>query len=293
MVLLLALSALQVRKNKGYPDRFEAEKSRLMASKDMDFRWWLLNHLPEDLPGNLIRLGAGGDRPESLLWGESHAKVLLPGLELACATNHTGMVAAVHDGAPPVAGLLHAVERMGPDRFLLYSDKVIESAVRLGVRKVILAGYWEAYAEGRTETLRVRLLQTVDRLQKENITVFFVRDVPRFSIHPNKILACADKRLTPAMVSISHGEYLAQNLFQESLLPELEDRGVQFLDPLPCLRGEPGEGYSLKDRYGIRYWDQNHLSRHGSLVVEPMFDKVFTAKTQVAGGNTMPVRGSR
>jgi len=287
-VLLLAGSALQVRKNKGYPDRFEAEKSRLMASKDMDFRWWLLNHLPEDLPGNLIRLGPEGERPEILLWGDSHAKVLLPGLESACARNCAGLLAAVHDGAPPVAGLLHGVERMGPDRFILYSDKVIESAARLGVRKVILAGYWEAYAEGRPETLRVRLLQTVDRLQKENINVFFVRDVPRFSIHPNKILACADNRLTPAMVSISHGEYVAQNPFQESLLQDLEERGVQILDPLPCLRGDPGQEYSLKDLDGIRYWDQNHLSRHGSRVVEPMFDRLFTTKTQVVGGNAIP-----
>jgi hypothetical protein len=262
-----------VQKKAGYPKRLDETARLMLASQAMDARWWKLDLGVEDLPGGLVPVapGAGGNR--ILVWGDSHAKAVLPAIEAVCLRRGLGCLAALHSGVPPVAGYARRTGDMGAEELAEYGNRVMEAAVDQQVQRVVLAGFWEAYGSQDSDGLRRALLATTDRLQAAGTRVSFVKDVPRFYRNPGRAVLWLQNGYGRLALSVSETEYATQNAFQHRVLPELVARGVEVLDPLPALKQiGGGDHYPAMDRRGLLYHDRDHLSVHGARAVEGVFE---------------------
>lgn len=221
-----------------------------------------------ELEGNLKKYGAVGASPEILIWGDSHAMAVLPAIESLCDENNMSALAATRYLTPPLGNY-------PPDDETRFNNKVLEYLKIHPMRAVILAGRWNSYLTDGA--LQDQLLETVDQIQAMGIKVFFLKDVPHFSYHVPRIIALnTTRKFEIHRLGVSRIEYETMNPYYESIVPELDNRGVQILDPAPYFaQGEDHDLFLPFDANGIFYRDSDHLTTHGALAIKRVFSPVF------------------
>ncbi len=273
---ILITSGAVVKRNKGLPNRIDNQVRQLLTTQNMDERWLWAKLSAGTIPQALLPFGAEGSQPRLFMWGDSHAKSIMPALHSICVKNGVAGIAALHSGAPPVTSYPYPSQDFTPDEYLAVSEKVLQTAIDSKVTHLVIAGYWEAHAKFNPPAMRARLLEMADRLKTHGITLCFVKDVPRFPANPTK-LALYMKSINPRTLSgLTDTQYVAQNSFQEMVLPDLEAGGVVILDPLPSLKkANQSDDFLPVDKNGFMYCDTNHLSAYGAMRVEPTFEPLF------------------
>lgn len=271
-----------VQKKAGYPRRLDATARQMLASQTMDARWWKVDLGVEDLPGGLMPVVEGPASNRILVWGDSHAKAVLPAIEAVCRQRGVGCLAALHSGVPPVAGYARPIGDMGAEELAEFGERVVRATVEQGVRCVVLAGFWEAYGSQDLEEFSRALAGTVRRLRGAGIRVCLVKDVPRFYRNPGRAVLWRQNGLGWSDSGVTEAEYASQNLVQARVIPEVEALGAEVIDPLPLLKqAGGGAGYVAADGQGFFYFDRDHLSLHGARAVEGAFAAVV--ERRVAG----------
>ncbi len=266
MVFLLAIAILSPVFGEGNdfsPDENGIKQTALREEK----------YLPNfegsgDLEGHLQKYGAVGASPEILIWGDSHAMAVLPAIESLCDENNMSALAATRFLTPPLGNY-------PPDDQTRFNNKVLEYLKTHPMRSVILAGRWNSYlADG---TLKDQLLETVDQIQSLGIKVFFLKDVPQFSYHVPRILALNTlRKFEIHRLGVSRLEYENMNPYFESIVTDLDSRGVRVLDPVPYfIQGQDPNLLLPFDANGIFYRDTDHLTTHGALAIKRVFAPVF------------------
>ena len=182
----------------------------------------------KDVPGNLVRLGRTDGPARFLVWGDSHAMSILPGIESACADSE--ICAGRHafrdtsDSGLCEFRCAQAAEARRIDR---YNAAVMRYAQSGAVRAVILVGYWERYAKRDAARFGEAILKTVDRLQAAGLSVYFMRDVPAFRFDvPRALARCSETDQNFSKLGMMPAQYVAVNNFQASIVPKLVQRGV-------------------------------------------------------------------
>ncbi|MGE3178208.1 MAG: acyltransferase family protein [Vicinamibacterales bacterium] len=171
-VVLLGATAV-IRATDGVPDRVAADLRRVAAgADDFDTRRYscFLGHLPD---AERCRIGRG-THPDSLLWGDSHAAALVPGLD--------GMpgaaVFAGRDSCPPLLG----VDTFGRDTCSAFNQRVLDWLDTSGadIRTVMLAARWPLYETGRdVEGGRFRQISVTDHSRPDVHAAVFQRGLER------------------------------------------------------------------------------------------------------------------
>jgi hypothetical protein len=128
------------RRTEGFASRYSSEVLRVLAYKEWatEFRNDAAkNFRPEEAPV----YGAPGVPPDIAVWGDSHARSLLPALKAIAskrgrAIKHFGM-----NGVPPVVGATPAVKN--PDRVSKYTARTLEILTHdPSIKTVILTSRW-------------------------------------------------------------------------------------------------------------------------------------------------------
>jgi hypothetical protein len=256
--------------NKGFEKRLPPQATRFDVTGRLDRRF--VHDLEiEDIPGNLVRFGTPGADPEVLVWGDSLAMAILPAIKSLCEEARVGACAATHSSTAPVIGYW-APGRYGlRERSIKFNDAVM-NYIRIGkVRSVVLVGMWSGYFEDAE--FPDALLKTIDTLQSIGVTVYFMNAVPSFDFNAAKALVLYSWRgWDLSRLSSTISKYDDINRSQNRFLPELRDRGVIILDPIPTILARSKSDDILPfDCGGSFYRDDIHLSTYGALAMKPLF----------------------
>lgn len=273
---LLVVTGKAIKRNLGLPDRMEGPVQELLTTRNMDERWLWSKLDPANLKAGLLPFGAEGDSPRVFMWGDSHAKSIMPALHSICRKNGVTGIAALHSGVPPVADYPYPSQDFSPSEYLELSGKIFQTAVDLRVTHLVIAGFWERHASFNPDAMRDCLLHMARDLRARGITLCFVKDVPCFPVNPSK-LALYLKSINPrTLAGLTDAQYSEQNSFQNRVLPELEAAGVVILDPLPYLKkASQSNDFLPVDAKGFIYCDTNHLSAYGAMQVQGAFEPLF------------------
>ncbi|HEY1380945.1 MAG TPA: acyltransferase family protein [Gemmataceae bacterium] len=240
----------------------------------------------EDVPGNLLHFGNANAPAEILVWGDSHAMSLLPAIESLCRETGVAACAATHRSTAPVTGWFNRSKFGMQERALPFNAAVLDYARAGGIRKVVLAAYWNTYFPD--PEFPAALLRTVDALRAAGVETYFVKDVPTYGFNVPKALALYSLHgRDPHALALPVTEYEAANPFHASFLPGLKERGVVILDPVPVLQARTASTDDILpfDASGSFYRDEQHLGTYGALAVKPLFSPVFTdARSQRPAG---------
>jgi len=270
-MVLVAVAGAVVYRAQGFDSRLPA-KIRAMAGVEVHTAQWRVHQCLLDL-GHESEFAADcvdrGRRPLLLVWGDSTAGALMPGLRKAQQTRGFDIAQLTASSCIPA---LH-VNIVGAPNCRANNDRVLALARRLKPDIVLLHGTWEKYLDHVIETVVALKQQTGAR-------VVVLGPVPAWKRGlPNEVLRyyMLHHRLIPErfMGAILGGGYDAK--MREALVPA----GAEFISAWDVLCNDEGCLTRLgADASDITASDQVHLTEKASVfLVQAIIDRILTPGT--------------
>ncbi|MCX2980650.1 acyltransferase [Halieaceae bacterium IMCC14734] len=247
-----------------------------------------------DRVAQACQLGDENGAPEFVLWGDSHAEALMPGLQRAALKTGNSGIAFHYGGCRPLLG----VSRENDYRCLNFGHEVmafIES--NPSIRQVYLAGYWrlpllsfsydnsnffivdeESGSSSPGENRQVfsrGLARTLHALKDKDI--FFVEDIPEVGASFGK--SVSSNFIRQAWLSSSQTDTLRhhkrQDLYKVYLEAALTNQQQSFeVIPTQATLCE-GNQCPLTIDGSLVYNDGDHISLYGAYLLSPLFEETL------------------
>lgn len=297
----------------GFPERFASPPEGMIEYSEWKQErevWKVLESCGKFNPGepstsDWCSLGDATKTPTFLVWGDSHARAISPGIHVSALDSGVGGYLAVRGACPPLLGVTSA-PASAKSLCVKYNDMVIDYiAGNPEIETVLLIGRWDMSADGRrykteegeTEILldvrgkieqgdintnavlfETGLQRTVDQLIDLGRNVVIVIDVPEIGYHVSSAhsIALRTGRDVNEIIAPTLNEYETRSQVALSVIREMQKSGqVQTLDPATILCGQQ-KCIVVFDNKPL-YKDYNHLSVFGAYYVSSIFDPVFEA----------------
>ena len=298
--------------NDGLPDRFGAGAAPHIAASADFLQDWSRCTTPAQGPLSGIEvcpIGPDGP-PQTLVWGDSHARAFKEGLDLAAHDAGTPGIILWRAGCPPLFGLRKVESAASPaqDAACTNANLQIRQALQglPSLRKVLLIGRWTYYASGggigldarntialhpaqapaRTDERQSDLLAraeraTVSALRRRFDEILVLRQPPEIAQYDSRRAAReaahAGWPLAPAPATRPH-------MPRAELDPRIADaeapwralaRGgaITWIDPWPALC-DAAACHALIDGKGF-YFDNNHVTNTAARALRDLFAPAF------------------
>lgn len=275
-VILVTMSLGLFSRNDDYFDsRMSDQMRRWQLTSKMDERFSLESPTRlDDFPGGLIRIGTEGAKVETLMWGDSHALALLPGLEHYC--NKVGAAAEVawHNNTVPCADFVFSYDKSRKDNPEELNKAMMDLITNDRYKNVVLVARWANYFG--SDRLEGAFLKTVDAIIDRGVRVCFVVQVPDYGYDVPKHLvkySVSGQNIAELGYSLNGDEYL--NLNEERMIFQLIAKGVTVLNLISELPQRNSTVLPF-DNEGCYYYDSNHLSKYGAIRVSAGLAPIFS-----------------
>jgi peptidoglycan/LPS O-acetylase OafA/YrhL len=248
-------------------------------------------------------IGTTNTIPCFILWGDSHARALIPAISSQANRNGLSGFIATQSSHPPILGIDGIESNMNVFCHHAYNDGVI-SFIRSHpeIRTVILTAQWESYANGYNHNyiqlgentfklkdatgvfpeysnaalLKIGLTRTVKTLLGLGRQVVLLSDVPDIGYDVvrlywiNSIIGENYNNLLPSMnVYHERDKYVYDMLSALVFSPN-----VIIIYPESMLVDKSGKIIiQFKDK--LLYRDSHHLSKYGAMYLSVIFDDLF------------------
>lgn len=244
--------------------------------------------------GRTCSLGVGGDLPLSfILWGDSHAAALAPGIDHAAkAANRRGLFIG-HGSCPPLIGYQRS-ERARHVACKLTTAATLELVAAKKIPLVIMTSRWPRYVNGanygnegpffnplypiavddKSEIIAERLDATLEALTAAGAKAIIMSDVPEVGYDVPYVLARAAWQnrtvdIKPRMDRVQFRQGPSLRLLEAAA----KAHGARLIVPLDVLCGAQS---CLVEKNGkLLYTDEDHLSVAGALSLSGLFETMF------------------
>lgn len=293
---LLALYGAGIYFLNGLPWRFDAAVQRLNErGPEPDYG---CAGQPVDTIRNetRCRIGGAARRPSFILWGDSHAAVYLPALDMLARRHRVAGYDLTSLGCPPLLPVRANEEKANQWMFsptkkrdcIARNAAVMRFLAEERPRMVLLAAHWSVYGGGLHPDPEEpggdahAFEQGIRQLRALGIAVQVVQDVPDAPLAEPRRLAKAQLLGVMHRIEPSRTEHLRRDAAFRTIASDLERRGlIGVIDPSRLLCGPrtcriTDAGYPL-------YFDGNHLSERGALFVAPAFEPILRSLAPPSG----------
>ncbi len=274
--VLVIIVSLYIAVQSGIPSRFSPQVYYYDSAKDSKA---FVNQmtLSDVLHGRIPEFGESSAETKCLIWGDSHAMALIPGLDSVCKDQDLHGFQVTAPQTSPILDFVtttpYGLNEQAPE----FNRAVLEFAKSRDVRIVVLAAVWSSYGNKSPETFRTKLTETVEQLTSAGIEVAIVLDVARQDKDVPAMLSLASRLGRDVTKLGVPGEtHAAERYVCEHIVREIceSHAHVRLLDPAPYLVDENGLWRAEYEGKAM-YWDKDHLTIEGSLRVSPMFKEFF------------------
>lgn len=250
------------------------------ATGQLDRESWPESDLQTAQSGKFPELGMrGSSHPvDVLVWGDSHARALLPVLNKICAEHRLRGVAATHSATIPL------IDYRSTKRFSLAEDTVpfnravLEFIKSHHIRTVFITARWNAYLapdEERSGRFERAARLTAALLRTTGARVFFVKDVPNLDFHvPRKLAVTVERSIDPHKIGLTVVEHQSRTEYESHVFDQISGGPVSVLDPTPLLTNKEGRCRIEQDGLAM-YSDRHHLTTFGAMQLRPLFEPVL------------------
>jgi hypothetical protein len=289
----IALFGVTMWHTAGFPGRLSEADAKLLDYSGDHFRQSAIECTPRSVTavaaGEFCRYGAAdGAAADVVVWGDSHALVLMPAYDSIAKARNLRVHGAWFSACPP---LLDAVADTGsPDDALNcggFNRAMLRAIDAIDPELVILNAYWtspkldvvSATRGGPTHGLppfQVALERTLHALEAQRRKVCVVGDAPTLKYGGPYAYAMARRRgIDTAFITLSRTEAQAQHSDLDRALLELRGRhSFTLVDPKEALCGE-AECAILAPDGRSAYRDNNHLSDVGAYLISASLEACF------------------
>lgn len=273
VMALLAVVGTFLWRQEGVPSRLPAQAQALVRGIHEQIPLQQHRIRPSDAStDNLLSIGIEGEPPKFLLWGDSHAQMLLPAFEgLAKNRKISGEVFYAFATAPVVGANFN--QRFGLNEGApQVAQTVVDYVKRHRIPLVILIANWAQYQKANPTLLRDSLNATVTQLNQIGARVYVVGDVPLHSETTiKKILknAIFDTKEPIDVVDMQKHQNANSVLYEvEHQVPK-----AGFLDLSVLFYDAGSRSYKTIENGNLLYKDSNHITANAARVlVEPYLE---------------------
>jgi len=279
--VVLGLAGIGTYAMQGLPSRISAE-ALAYANGAEDFVYRPQLGLKEVLNEDFIELGPSDKQSpiDLLVWGDSHAVAVLPGLELLCNDYCVRGLAVQHSATAPLVGY----EDRNPDALqesnIAFKEAVVAFIRQKRVKHVILAACWSYHvkSDNGTERLHGSLLATVSALREAGAKVWILREVPipRFNV-PEVLAQAALRGRRPQEVGFPLERHRMASDKQDPIFAGVAAKfpGVHVLDPTDLFVDDKGWCHVSQNGSSLYIDNMGHLSVAGAKMLRPLFEPIF------------------
>lgn len=265
----------------GLPHRFPASTQRYLEVAAREMPYYLVT--PEDVAGErLVEVGGDRTRPvHCLVWGDSHAAALFPGLKRMADQTGKRCVSATYPSTTPLLGFSSHGPASLKERSLPFNAEVVSYAARHRVPHVLIVAFWGSTTFGDVDPatgltdMHGRFAATVDRLKELGARVWIMKQVPAYPVEIPQALArlsVLDQGTDSVRMTLQHHRWLQAPF--DRIIDDMAARGATVLDPVEVL--SDGTQRTLVERDGsILYRDSHHLSPEGAMQLSSLFEPIF------------------
>jgi hypothetical protein len=241
----------------------------------------------------VYKIGSEDSTPDMVLYGDSHAAALVPGLDSIAKQNKKALYVITQPGYPPIYG----VYREAFDDSIINAHKLVLQFMQdhKELKTVIIAARWSCYSGGlimisnklkigndtsrktysQDSLLALGVANMIDTINNMGKSVAITTSVPEIRCMVYKMIMINKIRKIPyADFAYSHEEYLNLNKFFLRFLSQLkaEKRAVVIDIAKPLL---DNNRYKVVSDNKLLYSDDNHLSPFGSVMAASAFEPLF------------------
>lgn len=254
----------------GVPSRFSLNEQRLLSTAQHGPERLLQSSGPKEVRSdNVVQLGLRGIKPSVLVWGDSHARALLPAVDQALLETGESGLAVFHPASPPLTGVPFnpvSPSSLDSEAHRAWGAAVIELVRKRQISEVILVARWTYYPRAikpGISDLRTKLPKACDLIIVEDIP-FPGDEVPR------KFAAWTRLGLGVDAIALPEAEYTnrLREISEASTIP-----GVTYLTVKEKFYSKGT--YQTLDQDGLFYVDGDHLSAYGASRLTSVFVNHF------------------
>lgn len=298
LLFTFALAGTAIRLSKGVPDRLSTD-ARLMYQEAVR----------KPPPCQAVTVGDGlqlcergvpGEAASLLVWGDSHARAMLPLID-QLAVEHS--INYLIQGCVPVIDTFLAGKANGVDDYhCTKSNQVLfDYLQQQPVMDVLLIARWAVYVEGREvdapdgseadlflgdrliapsdpqasrAVFAKQLPETVERLRATGAKVAILRQVPsQLFLVPNELARAIEKGHDLSSIGRPLVSHRKRQAFVDAVFDRLGD-AVLVLDPAVELC-KPDAFCRAAHKGRALYFDNDHLTEYGALHLRPVLEPIF------------------
>lgn len=296
----LVLGLIAISQN-GFPNRYDVDRiSTELEDPEWD-HWGVCSFSPGEEP---CGIGSEDSPVRFILWGDSHAKALASGVNLAARKKGLGGKFVKKSGCPPL-GDIDQPNAKSCDKF---NTDVLEYISRdEGIEVVILAARWAIYAAGTrykqekgepvtlqdlqiennsnfeiNKLLEAGLRRTVSDLRKAGKTIILVGPIPEvgFDVPSVAVIASRTGRDVNALVAPSIIEYQTRVKLVSDIFGALTADN-ELIQIYPSEAICQSRHCLVSTNGNLLYRDNNHLSTFGSKYLAEIFYEAFSDITNL------------
>lgn len=279
---LVLAGAFALAHGTGLPQRFTPEALRLAAAEnDYGPRFYRCMN-------SICSIGAEGAEPSFMLWGDSHARALVPLFEERAKEAGLAGFMASWNGCPPLLTLRRY--EPGFESCTAFNNGVLDRIRTRHIRMVFLHARWALYVEGarykdedgepaalsadlstsdNAQIVETLLDQTLDTLQQAQVRVVLIAGTPEVGINVPSALARSDARPMPLALAPSASDFTARQGRALDIIRRVAGKhGVRVVYPHEPLCGDQGCDI-IRDQHPL-YMDADHLSLHALPYLRPL-----------------------
>jgi len=244
-------------------------------------------------------IGKKGVNPSFALWGDSHGRAFMPGIDKVAKKYKKSGFSLVHTATPPLIGIdrpNHITDTYDVNRVKLTNDIYSFIKKNPDIKTVILAGAWAVWSNdvnkwfdvnenipnniGSEILIKEGLMRTIRKLISINRKVVIIAMVPELSSDLPRYYYLRTRfydlyKNTEIGNDVEY--YNRRNKVIKEIISELNDNpSVSFIHPEKMLFDKKGNGLSSIDGR-LLYRDKHHLSTYGSLYITPELEKIFSS----------------
>jgi len=297
----------------GLPGRFSKDVAGHIAASQDFLQDWSRCSVESQGPLATVetcRLGPEGQKPQILVWGDSHVRGFKEGLALAAEEAGVSGLLIWTAGCPPVMGITKRESSATPAQDARCSDinaRIVQALPELtSIDTVLLIGRWNYYIKGRgvgldqhntisvrlssptgaeedqASTMDTALKRTIQAVASRGLRTLLLQQTPEIANYDSRIFA---KRLargialndgrTKLSATVARNQAEARSARSRAIISRIaSETNLIVLDPWPELC-DATHCSAIKNGQPI-YFDNNHLTNTGARALRHVFSPALS-----------------